>query len=496
MKTLPRAGSSIMVIIGGLALFLVFASWGLISHPSASTVIQGSFNPSIDQSVIPVKPEPRSAVYPAGNNDTGDAVEVKYPSGYNVSDVKELAHIVPPWVVDDLPLTDDSRESNKLYVNSTLEASLSPLSAPKVKSESCDMYNGKWFHDSAGPLYTNNSCPIITNSQNCQGNGRPDKDYENYRWKPTKCGLPRFDPKEFLKLMRGKTIAFIGDSVARNQMESLLCILWQVETPTNHGDSRMHDWLFKSTSTRIVRIWSAWLIHKTLEPFDFAPKDVVKLHLDSPDENFMEFLPTFDVVVISSGHWYVRKTAYIYKNEIVGGQLWWPDKSRRKKMDNVKAFGISVETILSAIATHPNYSGLVIVRSYSPDHYEGGSWNTGGSCTDKVKPATDAELANNRFTNDLHKKQVTGFNRAVKKQTNKSRFRYMDITKAYSYRHDGHPGPYRSRDPHKKTTRGPHGEPPPQDCLHWCMPGPVDTWNELAFEIIKRDLESAGSLPT
>lgn len=92
----------------------------------------------------------------------------------------------------------------------------------------CDMYKGRWIHDPIGPLYTNNSCRIITQSQNCQGNGRPDNGYENWRWKPDKCDLPRFDARRFLELMRGKTLAFVGDSVARNQMESLLCILWQV----------------------------------------------------------------------------------------------------------------------------------------------------------------------------------------------------------------------------------------------------------------------------
>lgn len=92
----------------------------------------------------------------------------------------------------------------------------------------CDLYHGKWVYDSTGPLYSNNSCPVLTQMQNCQGNGRPDKDYENWRWKPSQCDLPRLDPKKFLELMRGKTLAFIGDSVARNQMESMLCILWQV----------------------------------------------------------------------------------------------------------------------------------------------------------------------------------------------------------------------------------------------------------------------------
>lgn len=95
-------------------------------------------------------------------------------------------------------------------------------------ADNCDLYRGEWVTDSSGPLYTNNSCPIITQMQNCQGNGRPDKDYENWRWKPEQCNLPRFDARKFLELMRGKTLAFVGDSVARNQMESLLCILWQV----------------------------------------------------------------------------------------------------------------------------------------------------------------------------------------------------------------------------------------------------------------------------
>ncbi|KAK4385073.1 protein YLS7 [Sesamum angolense] len=346
-------------------------------------------------------------------------------------------------------------------------------------SSQCDLYRGKWIYDSTGPLYPHDSCPVLTQMQNCQGNGRPDKDYENWRWKPSQCDLPRFDAKKFLELMRGKTLAFIGDSVARNQMESLLCILWQVEVPKNRGNRRMQRYYFRSTSTMIVRIWSSWLVHQTSEPFDFAPAGVAKLHLDAPDEGFMEYITGFDVIVLSSGHWFAKQSVYILNNEIVGGQLWWPDNSRKKKIDSIQAFGVSVETILTAMGTHPNYTGLTIVRSFSPDHYEGGAWNTGGSCTGKVRPASEGELVENRFTKIMHEKQVGGFHRAITKKTNKSKMKLMDITEAFSYRHDGHPGPYRSPDPNKITKRGPDGRPPPQDCLHWCMPGPVDTWNEL-----------------
>ncbi|KAK6135268.1 hypothetical protein DH2020_030989 [Rehmannia glutinosa] len=303
----------------------------------------------------------------------------------------------------------DSFSSNNLPTEITetvvSSASTTNMSRANGVDSDCDLYHGKWIYDSTGPLYTNNSCPVLTQMQNCQGNGRPDKDYENWRWKPSQCDLPRFDPKKFLELMRGKTLAFIGDSVARNQMESMLCILWQVEAPKNRGNRKMQRYYFRSTSTMIVRIWSSWLVRQTSEPFDFAPAGVVKLHLDAPDDGFMEYITGFDVIVLSSGHWFAKQSVYVLNNEIVGGQLWWPDNSRQKKINNIEAFGVSVETILTAMGTHPNYTGLTIVRSYSPDHYEGGAWNTGGSCTGKERPAKEGELVENGFTNIMHEKQ-------------------------------------------------------------------------------------------
>lgn len=91
------------------------------------------------------------------------------------------------------------------------------------------MFQGKWVEVTpTPPLYQNATCPIMSQQQNCPGNGRPDTDFLNWKWKPNGCALPNFDPVAFLELMRGKTLAFIGDSVTRNQYEALLCSLWQV----------------------------------------------------------------------------------------------------------------------------------------------------------------------------------------------------------------------------------------------------------------------------
>ncbi|CAA0809538.1 Protein trichome birefringence-like 18 [Striga hermonthica] len=537
----PKALLSIVASVGGLAVFLLLASTFLLSQPIGSTV-RGYFYgveslSKIDSGSATIHPSPDSSynvnqiedvqksnlTFPEGNgievnsqhggtkssefgedNRTPVSQEKTEISGsgqvVSENSKEKIQESKVPLEEDGnrIPSPNDAGFSKNASSSSTnvpneitevVESSDSTTEQSQAKfvDSDCDLSHGKWIHDPKGPLYTNNSCPVITQMQNCQGNGRPDKDYENWRWKPSQCEIPRFDPKKFLELMRGKTLAFIGDSVARNQMESMLCILWQVEAPKNRGNKRMQRYYFRSTSTMIVRIWSSWLVHQTSDPLDFAPAGVVKLHLDGPDEVFMDYITDFDVIVLSSGHWFAKQSVYVLNNEIVGGQLWWPDNSRKKKIDNIGAFGVSVESILTALATHPNYTGLTIVRSFSPDHYEGGAWNTGGSCTGKVQPAEEGKLVENGFTNIMHEKQVTGFNRALKKKANKSRMTLLDITEAFSYRHDGHPGPYRSPDPNKVTKRGLDGRPPPQDCLHWCMPGPVDTWNELVFEIIRRE---------
>eukprot|EP00250_Pteridium_aquilinum_P017259 c23535_g1_i1 orf=517-1809(-) len=365
------------------------------------------------------------------------------------------------------------------------------LPSPCSPTRECDLWRGRWVEDNGREaLYTNNSCPVLTPTQNCEGNGRPDKAYVKWRWQPHGCELPRFDVHLFFRLLRGKTIAFVGDSVARNHMESLMCILWQAEVPENRGSRRMQRWFFPSHSVTVIRIWSAWLVNLTNEVYDFAPQNLTKLHLQQADDSFIEFLPRFDVLVVSSGHWFAKQTAYISDGRLVGGQLWKDKRLPTPPMKNPDALAIAMKTALMAITTHPHYKGLTILRTYSPDHYEGGAWNTGGSCTGKTQPADESELVTNVYTDLMLRHQLNAFSSAQHNITNGSKLRLLDVTRVFAYRADGHPGPYRSRDPNKVTKRGPHGEPPPQDCLHWCMPGPIDTWNEFLLEIIRQEFHT------
>ncbi|XP_020577033.1 protein YLS7-like [Phalaenopsis equestris] len=476
---------SLVIAAGIMALFLMTASWFLVS----STRLIYPFSAKVAEDIQTLENATKS-----DSRDHGDGRLVLDGGGISLAQSNKTKKA--EFGFDKFPLVAKPAEDSKPFNNSTktvtgrLDSNTSTWAparhishssnSVKAKFGDCDLYHGKWIYDPAGPLYTNSTCPILTQSQNCQGNGRPDKDYENWRWKPDQCEIPRFDATKFLGLMKGKVLAFIGDSVARNQMESLLCILWQLETPRMRGNRRMHRWVFKTTSTTIVRIWSSWLVGKSMDALQSAPRGIPKVCLDEPDEAFFELLPMFDVVVLSSGHWFSKRSIYILNGEIVGSQLWRSESALRNHINSMTAYNIAMETILTAMATHPNYTGLTILRTYSPDHYKG------GSCSNNVKPARKVDR--NGHTLMMHDKQVEGFREAAKKVRNKSKLRLMDITEAFGYRHDGHPGRYRS--PDAKNSRGRYLSEKTQseDCLHWCMPGPADIWNEILFEILKREL--------
>lgn len=95
-------------------------------------------------------------------------------------------------------------------------------------NKKCDIFRGEWVPNPKAPYYTNNTCWAIHEHQNCMKFGRPDTDFLKWRWKPDGCELPVFNPAQFLELVKGKSLAFLGDSVARNQMQSLICLLNRV----------------------------------------------------------------------------------------------------------------------------------------------------------------------------------------------------------------------------------------------------------------------------
>ncbi|CAI5511580.1 unnamed protein product, partial [Closterium sp. Naga37s-1] len=341
----------------------------------------------------------------------------------------------------------------------------------------CDLYRGSWVPDTSPPLYTNATCPNITRHQNCQGNGRPDSQYERWQWRPegAACALPRFDAEEFMRVMRGRGVLFVGDSVARNHFESLVCLLSQVEKPEFHGGKSMLRLVFRSSKVTLARVNSAWLVEEGNDIVPDCPDSIPRLHLDRTSPKWFGEIGRFDVVMFSSAHWFVKPSIYMEKGEVIGSQGGWWKRDEPARVDNKGAFAIAIRTVFRDVVKElgKNPNRVFIYRTFSPDHYEKGEWNTGGSCAGLTEPKGGNYTYSNTFGLNLYTKQLEAYNEVIEAAIEAGasvdllRFTLMDVMPSAGMRVDGHPGPYRGLNAAEELAKYKDSKfPPPQDCLH------------------------------
>lgn len=56
----------------------------------------------------------------------------------------------------------------------------------------CNLFSGKWVYDDVSdPPYKEDQCSFMEEEHACEKNRREDLNYQNWRWQPHHCDLPR-----------------------------------------------------------------------------------------------------------------------------------------------------------------------------------------------------------------------------------------------------------------------------------------------------------------
>ncbi|XP_062178590.1 xyloglucan O-acetyltransferase 1-like isoform X2 [Phragmites australis] len=361
------------------------------------------------------------------------------------------------------------------------EAVFSPLLQPGG-GKSCNYSEGRWvWAPGHARRYNATECNVKW-SHNCIRNGRHDTGYLDWRWQPEGCRLPAFDAKRFLSAMRGKHVAFVGDSMARNQVQSLICLLSAAFPPRivyrdpEPWKCYFWRWAFPTHDVTVSFYWAPFIARATGKAVNESmAQNMNYVYLDALDDRWAADADTMDVVVLTAGHWFLNGAIYYNGSRVIGhhvhdelnasdiiGYAWPMQLAYRMALDRLSS----------------GRPRTVMLATFSPPHFEGRTLTTG--CPRKG-PYEEGEKELRPVEKELRSLMYEEAEAATRR-SGTTRVEVLDVTKLAFMRPDGHPGAYTHGDP---SASGVH-KWMLADCLHFCLPGPVDTFNEILQQLLTK----------
>ncbi|CAL4936714.1 unnamed protein product [Urochloa decumbens] len=356
----------------------------------------------------------------------------------------------------------------------------------------CDMSSGRWVYDDAAyPLYKESACKFMSDQSACGKFGRMDVKYQHWRWQPHGCDLPRFDAVKLLRRLRNKRLAFVGDSLNRNQWISMVCLI-DTATPTLHksmagGNTSLVTFKIHEYNASVDFYWSPLLVESNSDdPVHHRVEDRV-VRAGSIARHARRWADA-DVLVFNSYLWWRRPTIKVLRWGSFGAAAEGAHRAAYEVTGSLRAFEMALRTWSEWLELHVDRArAKLFFTSISPTHLHSDEWDAGSGggnhqCYNETEPILAEEAHRGRDTDQA-------FARAVEAEVARLAgrgvaVRVLDVTRLSEHRKDAHPSVHRRQwTPPTAAEMAARAHDPSSgaDCVHWCLPGVPDVWNQMLY---------------
>lgn len=339
---------------------------------------------------------------------------------------------------------------------------------------SCDVANGKWAYNASNkPLYSDTTCPYLDMQVECVKNGRPDSDYRHWEWQPDDCVLPRFNRELALEKIRGKRLMFVGDSLQRAQWQSFVCLVESIipKKQKSMRRGRTHSvFKVKEYNATIEFYWAPFLVESNSDLHIIADPRERILRVDSISKHAKHWIGV-DILVFNTYVWWMSGLKI--------KSLWgsFPNGEEGfEELDAPIAYRLGLKTWANWVdSTVDRNKTRVFFTTMSPTHMRSADWNHKGGirCYNETKPV----MKKGHWGTGSDKRIMKVVIDIVGKM--KVPVTFLNVTQLSEHRIDAHSSVYTETEGHILTDEQKADPQRYADCIHWCLPGVPDTWNQL-----------------